>query len=194
MKRKMIILMAVIILLQLCSNLWAMTTTAYEAEMAVKGWLKLDPQPLGAALGQEVTSVETFTDEYGEAIYYIVNLEPSGFVIVSADDLVEPIIGFAEEGTYNSSPESPFGTLVTKNLKGQMAAVRSTFGPLAINTATNTQMKWNYFLSLAEGNLGLMAVHPDTVTDICVAPLISAIWGQSDACGRDCFNMYIPKQ
>jgi hypothetical protein len=192
MKHKMIILMAVMILLQLCSSLWAMTTTAHEAEMAVKGWLKLDPQPLGAALGQEVTRVDTFTDEDGEAIYYIVNLEPSGFVIVSADDLVEPIIGFTEEGTYNSSPESPFGTLVTKNLKGQMAAVRSTFGPLAITTATNTQMKWNYFMSLAQGDYSLMAVDPDTVTDICVAPLISAIWGQMDACGRDCFNMYTP--
>jgi hypothetical protein len=192
MKRNMIILTAVMILLQLCSSLRAMTTTAQEAEMAVKGWLKLDPQPLGAALGQEVTMVETFTDEYGEPIYYIVNLEPSGFVIVSADDLVEPIIGFTEEGTYNTSPESPFGTLVTKNLKGQMAAVRSTFGPLAINTVTNTQMKWNYFLSLAEGDYSLMAVEPDTVTDICVAPLISAIWGQGQACGRDCFNMYTP--
>jgi len=144
MKRKMIILMAVMILLQLCSSLWAMTTTAYEAEMAVKGWLKLDPKPLGAALGQDVIRVETFTNEYDEPIYYIVYLEPSGFVIVSADDLVEPIIGFTEEGTYEPSSDSPFKTLVTNDLNGRMAAVRSTFRPLSINsqpTVTNTQMK-----------------------------------------------------
>lgn len=197
MKRKMIFLTAVMILLQLCSSLWALTTTASEAEMVVKGWLKIDPQPLGAALGQEVARVETFANEYDEPIYYIVYLEPSGFVIVSADDLVEPIIGFTEEGTYDSSPDNPFGALVTNDLKGRIAAVRSTFGPLAITpqtTATNTQMKWNYFMSLAEGDFGLMAVDPDTVTDICVAPLISAIWGQEDACGRDCFNMYTPNK
>jgi len=47
-------------------------------------------------------------------------------------------------------------------------------------------------LSLAEGDYSLMAVEPDTVTDICVPPLINAIWGQSDACGRDCYNMYTP--
>jgi len=198
MKRKMIFLTAVILLLQLCSSLWALTTTAYEAEMAVKGWLKIDPQPLGAALGRDVIRVKTFADEYGEPVYHIVYLEPSGFVIVSADDLVEPIIGFAEEGTYNPSPDSPFGTLVTKDLNSRMAAVRNTVGLLAVNpqpTVTNTQMKWNFFMSLAdvsEGDFNLMALEPDAISDVRVAPLVSAIWGQRDACGYDCYNYYTP--
>jgi hypothetical protein len=198
MKRKMIFLTAVILLLQLCSSLWAVTTTAYEAEMAVKGWLKLDPKPLGAALGREVIRVETFADEHGEPIYYIVYLEPSGFVIVSADDLVEPIIGFAEEGTYNPSPDSPFGTLVTNDLNSRMAVVRNTFSPLTITsqaTATETQMKWNLFMSLAdvsESEFSLMALEPDAITDVRVAPLVSAIWSQRDACGYDCYNYYTP--
>jgi len=200
MKRKMIILMAVIILLQLCSSLWAVTTTAHEAEMVVKGWLKLDPKPLGAALGQEVIRVETFADEYGEPIYYIVYLEPSGFVIVSADDLVEPIIGFTEEGVYDPSLDSPFGALVTNDLNGRMAVVRSTFNPLLMTTQTaitNSQLKWNYFMSIAEaskGDFGLMAVEPETVSDVRVAPLVTAIWGQRDACGYDCYNYYTPNK
>jgi len=37
MRRKSIILTAVLVLLQLCSSLWALPTTAYEAEMAVAG-------------------------------------------------------------------------------------------------------------------------------------------------------------
>jgi hypothetical protein len=198
MKRKMIILTAFIILLQLCSSLWAITTTAHEAEMVVKGWLKLDPKPLGAALGEEVIRVETFTDEHGEPVYYIVYLDPSGCVIISADDLVEPIIGFAEKGTYDPSIESPFGSFLTKDLKGRIAAARDSFNPMLLTTQTSittSQMKWNYLLSLAEvseGEISLMAVDPDTVTDICVAPLINAIWGQSGACGFDCFNMYTP--
>lgn len=196
MKRKMIILTAVMLLLRLCSSLWALTTTAYEAEMVVKGWLRLDPKPLGADLGQEVIRVETFTDKYGEPVYYIIYLEPSGFVIVPADDLVEPIIGFAEEGSYNPSDDSPFGALLTKDLNGRLAAVRSTVGLLAVNpqtTLTYTQMKWNYLLSLAEaseGEFGLMGVNPDKVSDICVAPMNSAIWSQRDACGYKCYNMY----
>jgi hypothetical protein len=198
MKRKLIIFTAVMLLLQLCSSLWALTTTAYEAEMAVKGWLKLDPQPLGAALGRDVIRVETFVDEYGEPVYYIVYLEPSGFVIVSGDDLVEPIIGFTEEGTFNPSPDSLFGRLVTNDLNRRLAAVRSTFSPLSLSsqtTVTNTQMKWNYFMSIAEaseGEFDLMAVEPETVSDVRVAPLIKAIWGQRSACGFDCYNYYTP--
>ncbi|MBN1806275.1 MAG: C10 family peptidase [Sedimentisphaerales bacterium] len=198
MKRTMIILTAAVLALQLCNSLYAVTTTAQEAQMAVKGWLKLDPKPLGANLGREVSQVETFNDESGEPVYYIVYLEPSSFVIVSADDLVEPIIGFTEEGTYSPSTNNPLAVLVTKNINRQIAVARSTIGILAVNsqpTVTKTQMKWNYLLSLAEASdaeLALMAVTPETVTDICVAPLISAIWGQEDACGYNCFNMYTP--
>ena len=39
-----------------------------------------------------------------------------------------------------------------------------------------------------------MAVDPDTVSDICVAPLVTAIWGQRDACGYDCYNYYTPNK
>jgi hypothetical protein len=56
-------------------------------------------------------------------------------------------------------------------------------------------MKWNYLISLTQttdNEFALMAVNPDTVTDICVAPMVDATWGQEDACGYDCFNMYTP--
>ena len=200
MKRKTMILTTAILVLQLCHSLCAITTSPQEAEMAVKGWLKLDPKPLGATLGQEVIKVETFTNETGEPVYYIVYLEPSGFVIVSADNLIEPIIGFSEEGSYNSSAKSPFGALVDKDLNGRIKALRNNINLLTVNPqsiVTTTQTKWNYLLSLAEaseGDISLMAVDPETVTDICVAPMISAIWGQRDACGYDCFNLYTPNK
>jgi len=68
MKRKSIILTAVLVLLQLCSSLWALPTTAYEAGMAVVGWLKGNPQPLDTALAPEVMRIETFTNNYGEPV------------------------------------------------------------------------------------------------------------------------------
>jgi len=178
MRRKSIILATVLILLQLCGSLWALPTTAYEAEMAVAGWLKVDPQPLEAALGQEVVRVETFTDDYGEPVYYIVYLEPSGFVIVSADDMVEPIIGFADDGTYDPSPENPLGALVTNDLNGRIAAVHRTFRLQAVVGKvpfTDTQRKWSYFISLAEtseGGFSLMG--RSSITDVRVAPLVQS--------------------
>ncbi len=196
MRRKSIILAAVLVLSQLCSSLWALPTTAYEAEMAVAGWLKVDPQPLETALGQEVVRVETFTDDYGEPVYYIVYLEPSGFVIVSADDLIEPIIGFADDGSYDPSPENPLGTLVTNDLNGRMAAVHRTFSLQAMvgkAPFTYTQRKWGYFISLAEtseGGFSLMGRR--SVSDVRVAPLVQSKWGQLQACDRNTHNYYTP--
>jgi len=196
MKRKNIILAAVLILLQLCSSLWALPTTAYEAEMAVAGWLKVDPQPLETALGQGVMKIETFTDDYGEPVYYIVYLEPSGFVIVSADDLVEPIIGFADDGSYDPSPENPLGALVTNDLNGRMAAVHSTFRLQAMVGEvpfTDTQKKWSYFISLAEtseGGFSLMG--RSSIPDVRVAPLVQSKWSQEQACDNNCYNYYTP--
>jgi len=190
MKRKNIIFTSALVVLQLCcSSLWALPTTAYEAEMVVTGWLKADAKPLDTDLGREVVTVETFTDDYGEPVYYIVYLNPSGFVIVSADDLVEPIIGFADDGAYDPSLENPLGALVTKDLNGRMAVVRSTISPMAIvpnATVTETQSKWSYFISLAEtSNEGfeLMGTEPlsdsNLPSDVRVAPLVKTEWDQS---------------
>jgi len=196
MRRKSIILTAVLVLLQLCSGLWALPTTAYEAEMAVAGWLKVNPQPLGTSLSQEVMRVETFTDDYGEPVYYIVYLEPSGFVIVSADDLVEPIIGFADDGTYDPSLENPLGALVTNDLNGRMAAVHNTFSLQAIvgeAPLSDTQRKWSFFISLAETpEDSFVLMGPRRISDVQVAPLVQSEWGQTEDCARDCYNYYTP--
>lgn len=95
MKHGTIFLTTLLVLLKLCcTGLWAEPTTADQAEKVVTAWLKTSAEPLGTAVGQVVTSVETFTDDAGEPIYYIVYLEPSGSVIVPADDLLQPINWF----------------------------------------------------------------------------------------------------
>jgi len=189
--------MAVLEMLLLCSGLWARPTTANEAEMVVAGWLKASPQPLCTNLGRQVVEVEAFTDDGGRPAYYIVYLQPSGFVIVSADNLVEPIIGFADDGTYEPSFENPLGALVTNDLNGRVAAVRSTFGlqmDIGIDSAGGPQSKWQHFISLAEsseGGFGLMGLM--CVSDIRVIPLVQSKWSQKNACGDYCYNYFSPR-
>jgi len=193
---------AVLVVLQLfCSGLWARPTTVDEAEKVVAGWLKVNARPLGTTLGRDVISVDAFTDGYGEPVYYIVYLQPSGFVVVSADDLVEPIIGFADDGTFEPSLESPLGALVTNDLNGRVTSVRNTFS-LQMEAPGGPRSKWRLFISLAEaypllsgeskkgGGFGLMGL--STIPDVRVEPLIKSKWGQRTVCGRDCFNYYTP--
>ena len=207
MKRASIFVTAILVVLQLCSSLWALPTTVYDAEMVVTGWLKANPQPLGTTLSRKIISVEAFTDELGRPAYYVVYLQPSGYVIVSADDLVEPIIAFSGNGAYDPVPASPLKALVTKDLKARNAAVRSTFVPLSVIpqvAVSETQKKWNYLIGLAEGPDGgfePMAIAPildDNLSDLRVPPLAESKWGQSnyyDSNGqpRACYGEKRPK-
>jgi parallel beta-helix repeat protein len=173
--------------------------------MKQEGWLKADPKPLGTTLGQQISKVETFTNDDGEPVYYIVYLQPSGFVIVSADDLVEPIIGFVREGTYNPSLENPLGALVTNDLNGRVVGVRNTFSPLAIvgqPASTMTQKKWQYFISLGEmpkGAFSLMGLSDDEIDDMRIAALVQTKWSQEYVVSANwpnnklaCYNYYTP--
>jgi len=198
MKFNRIALVAVLAVLLPCGGLWARPMTAYDAEMVVAGWLKAAVQPLGTNLGRRVAEVETFTDEAARAAYYIVYLQPSGFVIVSADDSVEPIIGFADDGTYDPSFDNPLGVLVTNDLNGRVAAARDTFAllmDLGAAAPDSPQGKWRRFIDVAENpadGFGLMSLV--CISDVRVIPLVQSRWGQATACGYDTYNYYTPDQ
>ena len=196
MKYNSIVFIAVLAVLLLCSDLWARQTTEYEAEMVVSGWLKASPQPLGETLSRRVRDIETYTDDADRPAYYIVNLEPSGYVIVSADSRIEPIIGFAADGTYDLSFENPLVALVTGDLGGRVEAVRNTYHlqtTAETQAAGSPQGKWRRFIDLAEdseGGFDMLSLI--NVGDIRVLPLLQSQWGQSKACGDNLYNYYTP--
>jgi len=201
MTRADTIVMVVFALVQLCcGTVWSRPTTAFEAQQAVTGWLSIDQQPLDTTLGWQVVKVETFNDEGGDQVYYIVYLQPAGFVIVSADDLIEPIVGFADDGTYDPSLDNPLGALVSNDLNGRMAALRnakSLEAPARMEEALKSQAKWGRLISLADGpEDGPVSKGRTSISEVRVAPLVQTRWSQGDSpCPIFpfyCYNYYTP--
>ena len=197
-KIQALVLLAV--LLALPTGLGAKPTTAEQARTVVENWLLLDTEHLEAATGQQIKEVETYPHE-GVAYYHVVYLDPQGFLIVPADDLVEPIIGFLPEGQhYDPSLENPLGALVSQDLPGRVLDAREMEDrlqaerlPLApTDSYAIAQHKWAMLsrpttATEAEEELGL-----PSVSTVWVAPLIQSQWAQTTVDGEACYNYYTP--
>jgi hypothetical protein len=199
MKKQAAALWLVISLLApfLVTGAWARPTTPEQARRVVLNWLTLDPQPLGARLSPQVKEVQTFANATGAAAYFVVYLNPSGLVLVPADDLVEPIIGFLPHGLFDPSLANPLGALVSNDIPGRVLYAReaearalATGVPLAPeNPLSAARRKWDWLTAGAA--LGTEAGLPD-ISDVRVAPFVQSKWDQGAVGGQACYNYYTP--
>lgn len=177
-----------------CAAAIAAPTTADQARQAVLGWLALDARPMAAALGVPTAQVGSYNGPDGAAAYYVVNLASGGFVIVPADDEVEPIVGFSASGVYDPSQANPLGALVSRDVPGRVQDVRSpASAPMLGRAAASSaaQAKWGALLSGA--NKDAVTSGLSTISDVRVSPVLSTSWGQSnDPNGNSTYNLYTP--
>ena len=168
--------------------------TAEQAKSAAQAWRRMDATPLKSPLGTSVSDVATFKDSTGSDLYYVVYLKPAGFIILPADDRIEPIVAFSSEGQYVDSDDNPLGALVRKDLPGRMAHVRKQDSTKDAAATTGSQQqdtvqrKWDTLLTAqADLEYGL-----SSISDVRVAPLVQSKWSQSTVNGSNCYNYYTP--
>ena len=165
------------------------------AASTVKGWIMQEGSPMGAKLGNQIASVESYKDAAGSLLYHVVYLKPNGFVIVSADDRAEPVVAFASQGRYDPSEKNPLGALISRDLPNRAAHARkhaNSAGGLknqgkwrAMQSMTTTLNSGVQPKSLGEGSPNL--------DDIRIAPLIATIWNQgTNTSGLACENFFTP--
>ncbi len=100
--------------------------------------------------------------------YYVVNFENEGFVIVAADNQINPIIGFSTEGAFDvvNMPENVRFFMDEYDLEIQRAMASHTDVPET--EALKVASKWRI---LQEGV-------PEQSRDVVVGPLIDSKWNQ----------------
>jgi len=175
-----------------------------DAVVLVGRWLAQTPNPLESKMAVVINNVETFKDDDGVPLYHIVHIKPRGFVIVSADDLIEPIIGFFPNAE-KFSPRSmnPLAALLMRDIPGRMKTVRSNLknaipgGARSFRLPKRQQQakkKWGKFLArIPSSHLKMNALPDADIDDIRVSPLIASRWSQSTEAGAYCYNYYTPK-
>ena len=210
---RQIVISLVVLTFIAIESLWASPISATDAQIAVERWLESDEAPMGTSLGRQIEWTDTFSDANDLNLYYVVYLRPSGFVIVAADDLVEPIIGFvAGYAYYDPSPENVLGAMVSRDLPSRVGAANKLESKLNHSSRNEhlTQKeltsktrplrargKWRKFHTSAATRTTsvpdtMPAMYAAGISDVRVAPLLASTWGQDDVYGVYCYNYYTP--
>jgi hypothetical protein len=178
-------------LLWLAAGVFGAQVDDQTAASTVKGWLQLDQTPFGEPLGGQIKNVETFKDASGVPMYHVVYLKPSGFVIVSADNQVEPIIAFARQGRFDPSLNNPLGALVSKDVPVRVARARARGGSQPAPKITSD--KWQKLLQSAAGGPQPRGIGGGSIDDLRVAPFVQTLWSQSsNNVNQAVYNYYTP--
>ncbi|MFC1552551.1 C10 family peptidase, partial [Candidatus Latescibacterota bacterium] len=106
--------------------------------------------------------IKEFTDENGIVIAYIQDLEPKGFIITSADDEMNPIIGYSltHDFVYDEDPDNVLFHMIRKDNKLRKELLKTK----NVKNKNENRKKWK---SLVENN-------PVT------APLLEKVWPPQD--------------
>jgi len=176
---------------------WANPVTPDGARAVAQGWLNRGARPLGTVLGGEIERVVFYPDNSGQAAWYVVYLRPAGFVIVPADDWLEPILAFVPRGLFDPAPRHPLGALVAADMKGRMASIRQVkqalpVAPLPAEYRAR-QEQWRALQADAFSIPGMNPFLP-SVSDERVPPLVQSAWDQESEGGAYdyCYNYFTP--
>lgn len=188
--RRVFTLLAVLLICMQLSPAYSKPTTSDEAVSIVMSWLQKNSAPMGVSSLQPTSNVTAYYDANQLPFYYVVNLKPSGFVIVSGDDNVEPIIAMSPNGAYDPSDSNPLGALVNKDISIRLSNTRYTMAPALAASGNNNHNKWAYLLN--SDPLKASASYITLPSDVRVAPLVQSQWSQSTSYGNLCYNYYTP--
>jgi hypothetical protein len=157
-----------------------------EAGQVAANWLGsqtgLTYQVLPDAGGRSARSVSAEASRF----YHVINMQPEGWVIVSADDVAHPIIGYSTEGAVEANDRPPAFTGWMRGVDASIGAALGGSGASRLAAGTDEQTAaariadtWLALRALATStSSGSVEARAQAVGQ--VAPLIRTTWSQED--------------
>ncbi|MBQ7252168.1 MAG: InlB B-repeat-containing protein [Kiritimatiellae bacterium] len=175
-----------------------------QAARAAEAWISRGFAEGVLPAGRTVSAVETLVDAASGARVLVAKINGGGFVVLSSDDRIEPVLAFSSEGKGPSAdPRNPFWTLLRGDIAFREAAAGVTRGKKnagktgrAAAEATAPQRKWAALLAAAAKDKA-SKTKSVALWDIRVEPMVAARWNQETASAALdssdwCYNYYTP--
>lgn len=118
----------------------------------------------------EVASVRAVTYK-GQKVYYVVQFSPQGWALISADDTSAPLIGYSDEGVYQTDNQPD-------NVRVQM----ESYGVQIINNACHLNKQHTGWQTLDRQTQRVSSSRASTKID----PLITVNWNQTGSYSKYC--------
>ena len=160
---------------------------------AAYAWLSLSPEAMHEQHGRLAGSVTAVPDALGETQFYAVDLAPKGYVIVAADDKVEPVIAFSTSDVFNAAPGDPLFDMLRGDVPARISRARAAHAA--------SPAKWQMLRAISNAPMVLTAQAAEetaggpaasSVSDVRVSPLIKSEWSQTTSFGQPVYNYYTP--
>ncbi len=180
-----------------------------DAAIAARAWVDRGYAMGKLPAGCTVAGVDEVTDPDTGAELRVVRFTGGGYVVLSANDLVDPVIAFSETGTgLDLDDDNPFWALLRSDIaareahagveRGKSAAAKKGTGVLlAASGRTTAQRKWDNLLSKPSGGAPVLRAVAglSSLSDIRVDSFVQSRWSQSGHANTDlgvpCYNYYV---
>ena len=185
--------------------------SAKDAARAASAWVDRGYAMGRLPAGRTVAGVDEVEDPATGARLLVAKFEGGGFVVLSADDLVDPVLAFSETGDgLDLDERNPFWALLRGDIAAREAAAGVERGGKAATkgggTATRgaksaeptaAQAKWTALLfDAGGGSLRKSAQGVSAISDVRVEPFIQSRWSQdthdNTPNGQPCYNYFTP--
>ncbi|MBQ7189981.1 MAG: C10 family peptidase [Kiritimatiellae bacterium] len=168
-----------------------------DAETAARNWIRADASPLGTRIGKAVSGIRSFSDVDGTALFHLAALDGGGFVILSADDGVAPVLAFSDQGTFSPSEDNALWVILQRDLPLRTGLLKRVKQSVKGGEAANpNQAAWRRLLDVSEGRK-YASKNTSEISDLRIAPLLKTEWGQTTDDGYEekpnLYNLYTPE-
>jgi hypothetical protein len=164
---------------------------------AAYAWMNLSPTVMNEARGRVAGTAWEVTDSVGEPLYYAVDLAPKGYVVVAAEDGVEPVIAFSTTDKFEAKEGNPLFDMLQSDVPARIyraraqRAGRTARWKTLLAIASTPKVLTAQGMVLTAGGAGGPAA--SIVDDVRVAPLLKSEWNQTTTnWGQSVYNYYTP--